>query len=160
MRSVVLLHSETMKRGDPQKEIAECWPVKSEATQATWVSIVGQKRSSSEWWLLPSSNPAQYAKDLKARIGFDALHKDNLGGRAMCTHPDWSKLMGEGAERLGMQISTQWEMDEEDKILSQTSGWKVRGQSKLGDTQWGVSRGHEEADTFPWRVCGVSVLSK
>lgn len=44
--------------------------------------------------MFPSSNPAQSAKDLKAMIGFDVLHKDKLGEAVMCTHPDWSKFMG------------------------------------------------------------------
>lgn len=57
--------------------------------------------------MFPSSNPAQSAKDLKAMIGFDVLHKDKLGEGAMCTHPDWSTLGGWGAggvERLGIKF--------------------------------------------------------
>lgn len=84
--------------------------------------------------MFPSSNPAQSAKDLKAMIGFDVLHKDKLGEAVMCTHPDWSKFMGRsgggGSGEARDQISPQGEMEGEDEGLFQASGWKARGQGR------------------------------
>lgn len=77
----------------------DCRVLACEAIQATRVSVVSQKRCSSEWRLSPSSNPAQYAKDLKARTRSDALHEDNLREREMFTYSVWSKHRGEGVER-------------------------------------------------------------